>query len=313
MVSNSDLMREAWKEYLCISDHPERRDVTILGRNAGWCPPEMLEPFEALSQALTKTGYQSAFSVWVPRNCPIGIGGRTCRDDGTDCSLHNYGVAVDIDPPNPSNKEIRDGSANPIFGEKGHWSFGDIKLTDRQVDTVRAIRTKGGDQLFGWLGDSSINDTMHFEVRVPPAATRVDWRTVPGRRKSIPVNPGVGDGKAATYVVQRNDELGLIVARFGVTTSELIAVNPQILDPDRIFPGDVLTLPGRDSERRRIRRRVSKRTYIVQDEDSMVKIAARFEIATIELIAANPQISDPKLIFAGQVLKIPRPGDASPG
>jgi len=183
MVSSHDAMKEAWRKYRCILDHPDRQSITILGRKAGVCPPEMVEPFQALSQALVSTGYKNALRVEVPRNCSRGIEkGKPCQPDGTDCSLHNYGVAVDIDPPNPPTKEVRDGSANPLYGEKGHFEFGDIKLTKVQVEAVLAIRTAAGKPLFKWLGDSRIKDTMHFEVKVPPDATAVDWDTVEGGR-----------------------------------------------------------------------------------------------------------------------------------
>jgi LysM repeat protein len=266
----------------------------------------MLEPWEAFSQTLTNTGYRAAFDVWVPRKCPIGIGGKRCREDGTDCSLHNYGVAVDVDPPLPADKVVRNGSANPIYGSEGHWRFGDIKLTAEQVAAVRAIRSTGGSQVFDWLGDSSINDTMHFEVQVPPTATRVDWHTVPGRRRAVPVDPTIGDGRAATYIVQRGDTFTKIASRFAVTVTQLVSANPQIPDPDKIFPGQLVTLPGKDGERKRIRRTVRNRTFIVQRGDTLVMIAERFEIATVELIAANPQITDPARIFPGQVIRIPR-------
>jgi hypothetical protein len=175
-------MREAWRKYLCIGDHPDRRSITILGRNAGFCPPEMVEPFQALSQALVSTGYKNPFDVWVSRKCPNGIKKKKCKPDGTNCSLHNYGVAVDIDPPDPPEKPVRNGSANPVYWEEGHWKFGDIKLIQVQVEAVEAIRTAGGQRLFQWLGDSRINDTMHFEVQVPPDDTTVNWDTVTGGR-----------------------------------------------------------------------------------------------------------------------------------
>lgn len=242
MVSTA-VMREAWKEYLCIADHQQRRPVMILGRNAGWCPPEMLEPFEALSQALANNGYRDAFDIWVPRKCAVGINGKRCRPDGTDCSLHNYGVAVDIDAPTPSNKVVRNGSANPFYGDTGHWKFGDIKLTEAQVKAVEGIRTTGGHQLFQWLGSSRINDTMHFEVQVPPSKTEVEWGTVQGGRREVPVVARVGEGLAATYIVQNGDTIVKIAGKFEIPTAKLVAANPQIPNPSKIFPGQVLIIP----------------------------------------------------------------------
>lgn len=46
-------------------------------------------------------------------------------------------------------------------------------------------------------------------------------------------------------------------------------------------------------------------TYTVQRGDSLWKIAVRYEIGIFELIAANPQIKNPALIYVGQKVNIP--------
>ncbi len=46
-----------------------------------------------------------------------------------------------------------------------------------------------------------------------------------------------------TYVVQRGDTLNGIARRFRVSLSDLEAANPQIDDPNRIFPGQVINIP----------------------------------------------------------------------
>jgi len=40
--------------------------------------------------------------------------------------------------------------------------------------------------------------------------------------------------------------------------------------------------------------------------DTMWKLAVKYQVGTAEIIAANPQISNPDLIYPGQVLQIPR-------
>lgn len=46
-----------------------------------------------------------------------------------------------------------------------------------------------------------------------------------------------------TYIVQRGDTLSGIAERFGVSLSDLLEENPQITNPDRIFPGQVINIP----------------------------------------------------------------------
>lgn len=46
-------------------------------------------------------------------------------------------------------------------------------------------------------------------------------------------------------------------------------------------------------------------THTVVSGDTMWKLAVKYEIGTSEIIAANPHISNPNLIYPGQVLNIP--------
>jgi len=46
-------------------------------------------------------------------------------------------------------------------------------------------------------------------------------------------------------------------------------------------------------------------TYTVKSGDTMWKIATKYQIGLSEIIAANPQIKNPDLIYPGQVLTIP--------
>jgi len=47
-----------------------------------------------------------------------------------------------------------------------------------------------------------------------------------------------------TYIVQRGDYLSLIARRFGTTVWELLRLNPEIVNPSRIYPGQVIRLPA---------------------------------------------------------------------
>ena len=47
-------------------------------------------------------------------------------------------------------------------------------------------------------------------------------------------------------------------------------------------------------------------SHTVAPGDTMWKLAVRYQVGTSEIIQANPQISDPNLIYPGQVLQIPQ-------
>ena len=52
---------------------------------------------------------------------------------------------------------------------------------------------------------------------------------------------------AASHTVQRGDTMWKLAVQYQVGTSEIIDANPQVADPDLIYPGDVLTIPETDS------------------------------------------------------------------
>jgi tyrosinase len=100
----------------------------------------------------------------------------------------------------------------------------------------------------------------------------------------------------AKYVVQTGDTLAAIANRFGVGLSALKAANPQVANPDRIFPGQVVTIPGSFP--------AAGSDYVVQTGDTLIAIANRFGVSVAALKAANPQISNPDSIFPGQIITV---------
>ncbi|HEY8394522.1 MAG TPA: SafA/ExsA family spore coat assembly protein [Thermaerobacter sp.] len=105
------------------------------------------------------------------------------------------------------------------------------------------------------------------------------------------------------YTVQPGDTMFLIAQRFGVSLQALINANPQIPNPNLIFPGQVLCVPtgvGAPAPRCQV-----GFLYTVQPGDTMFLIAQRFGVSLNSLIAFNPQVPNPNLIFPGQVLCVP--------
>ncbi|MDI3281639.1 MAG: LysM peptidoglycan-binding domain-containing protein, partial [Bacillota bacterium] len=109
------------------------------------------------------------------------------------------------------------------------------------------------------------------------------------------------------YIVQRGDTLFLIARRFGVSLEALIAANPQLPDPNRIFPGQVLIIPRPGEPPRPPAAPPGFVVYVVRRGDTMWSIARRFGLELQAVIDANPQVEDPNRIFPGQMLFLPLP------
>lgn len=103
------------------------------------------------------------------------------------------------------------------------------------------------------------------------------------------------------YTVQRGDTLSSIARQCETTLNALLRANPQITNPSRIFPGEQIYLPGATF----IDPDTGKPVYIVKSGDTMSAIAVRFDTTLATLLKLNPQITNPRLIFAGQRLNLP--------
>lgn len=113
-------------------------------------------------------------------------------------------------------------------------------------------------------------------------------------------------GFQGRYTVVPGDTMFFIVQRFGVSLDALIAANPHIADPDVLSPGDVLCVPGVDGGREPAMCPAGfGGRYTVQPGDTMFTIAGMFDVSVDALIAANPHIADPDVLFPGDVLCVP--------
>lgn len=168
VVHKTSTIRGWWAEYRCSSRTDRTMnnpDFTMWGKGVGGVPVPAEPAFRALQMALDHTGYVP-LSVWVERLCAQGgIAGKPCQANGTNCSLHNYRLAVDIDP-----KQNPQSSGDPFAGR--------FKL--HHVQAVERIRNVWGEQVWTWGGRWSLPDRMHFQINVPPARTAIEWSTVGG-------------------------------------------------------------------------------------------------------------------------------------
>lgn len=116
---------------------------------------------------------------------------------------------------------------------------------------------------------------------------------------------------STTYVVQSGDTLSGIAARFGTTVQELVQLN-DISNPNLIYVGEVLKLPVSNSVKSGASSNQYQTTYVVKPGNTLSGIAARFG-TTVQYLARINGISNPNLIYPGQILKIRASGVSSQG
>jgi LysM repeat protein len=106
-----------------------------------------------------------------------------------------------------------------------------------------------------------------------------------------------------SYRIQRGDTMSSIAARFGVSLGALEAANRQVHNPNLIYAGQSLNIPGKSDGFQPSA--PSSGGYTVRSGDTMSGIAARKGLSLGALVLANPQVNNPNLIFPGQRLNLP--------
>lgn len=104
---------------------------------------------------------------------------------------------------------------------------------------------------------------------------------------------------SGTYEVRSGDTLSAIAARHETSVDQLLAANPQISNPNLIVVGQRISVPGQE------RIADASLAHVVQHGDTLSGIAQRYGVGLDELLAANPQVANPDMIHAGDVIHVP--------
>jgi spore coat assembly protein SafA len=156
----------------------------------------------------------------------------------------------------------------------------------------------------------------HLDARIANANAIFNNATPTTPGGSAPGKPDGGNTPTPTptpstpsgggnVTVRSGDTLSAIAERNGVSLSSLIAANPQIKNPNLIYPGQTVHLPGGASGANG-----GGGSVTVRSGDTLSGIAAQNGVSLSSLIAANPQIKNPNLIYPGQTVHLP--GGAAP-
>ena len=156
----------------------------------------------------------------------------------------------------------------------------------------------------GWFGSNLDLDMLN-------GSKPVDWFTngevshyTPPSTPSQPVSSG-------TYTVKSGDTLSVIASKLGTTVNAIARLN-GISNPNVIYVGQSLKIPGSGGSPAPAPSN-SSTTYTVKSGDTLSVIASKFG-TTANTICQLNGISNPNVIYVGQVLKISSSGSftASP-
>lgn len=177
-------------------------------------------------------------------------------------SNHNYGVAVDL------FQYAKNGDA--IFKTDANF-----------MKIVAAMKRKG----LKWGGDwtGGFKDYPHFEL----------YDKINGQSK--PSN----SAKKKKYVIKKGDTLGEVALAYHVTLPEIMALNPKITNPSRIYVGQVIQLPAKATYN-------AGTKHVVKYGDTLSGIAKKYNVTLSQLLKVNPKIKRPEMISVGQVVQIPK-------
>jgi LysM repeat protein len=157
--------------------------------------------------------------------------------------------------------------------------------------------------------------TVNGILRANPSITNPNL-IHPGQVIILPGATLPNDTNTDYYYVQRGDTLKGIAIEFHTSVDELLRLNPQISDPNRIYAGQRLVVPHRSpgsgiggGGTGGTNVPGGTQAYIVQRGDTLKSIARQFGTTTAVLLQLNPEITNPNIIQVGQRILVPVPSN----
>ena len=107
------------------------------------------------------------------------------------------------------------------------------------------------------------------------------------------------------HIVKKGDTLYSLSKKYGVSLDQLIAMNPQLVDPNQLSVGMKVKVPSSNyptGDYEIIHK------HVVKEGDTLWKLSKAWGVPLNVMIAANPQLKNPNILLIGQVINIAKLG-----
>ena len=234
-------------------------------------------PLWVANYGVSEPGGNDKWNTWVgwqytSTGRVTGISGNVDRDKFTDGVLLSDNSPIPT-PDSPSTPE------EPIEN-------GTIIYTVKSGDTLSKIAREYG-------------TTVNNIVSLNPSITNPNL-IYPGEQFTISINNNTSSS-SLVYTVVKGDTLSEIAVRYDTTVSKLVIDN-NISNPNLIYPGQRLVIYKGNTTN--LGNECGKVLYTIKRGDTLSEIATRYD-TTVNEIATLNNISNPNLIYAGNIIRVP--------
>lgn len=137
--------------------------------------------------------------------------------------------------------------------------------------------------------------------------TECDLNWFRGTEEELYAFANVKPREPVKYTVKSGDTFKAIAEKYKITIDELLAANPQLLpDGSKLtIPVPTISKPIVSDNSTTNKAASSTRTHTVKQGDTIGTIAQKYGVTVDAIKAINPNLTNPNLIFVGQVIVIP--------
>lgn len=241
-------------------------------------------PLWVANYGVSEPGGNDKWSTWVgwqytSTGRVSGILGNVDRDQFTDGVLLSNTSPIPT-PETPTVPEAPENSETIVY-------------TVKSGDTLSEIAKDYG---------TTVNSLVSLNTFITNPNLIYPGQQLTIRTNSLTNNNVNNNNSSSTvYTVVRGDTLSEIATKYNTTVSNLVTLN-NISNPNLIYPGQrIIISNGINSN---LGNECGKILYTVKRGDTLSGIAAKYDTTVSEIATLN-NISNPNLIYAGSIIRVP--------